>query len=113
MLIFSINLKNRNHSIFIQNLKDGRWLSGNLLPVLSPVTSAKIIATFSAILSPKAIRISGFNVWLSKLYFVIQAYAAVLYGFKFWKQYFFVLDSEFIMLGFCSLNTSTVLETKA
>lgn len=46
-------------------------------------------------------------------YFVIQAHAAVLYGFKFWKQYFFVLGSAFIMLDFCSLNTSTVLETKA
>lgn len=112
MLIFSINLKNRNHSIFIQNLKDGRWLSGKLLPVLSPGTSVKIIATFSAILSLKAIRISGFNVWLAKLYFVIQAHASVLYGFKFWKQYFFVLGSAFIMLDFCLLNTSTILERK-
>lgn len=59
---FFNKLKIRNHSIFIQNLKDGRWLSGNLLPVLSPGTSVKIITTFSAILSLKAIRISGFNV---------------------------------------------------
>lgn len=84
-----------------------------MLPAISPGTSVKIIATFSAILSLKAIRISDFYVWLAKLYFVIQAHAAVLYGFKFWKQYFFVLGSAFIMLDFCSLNTSTVLETKA
>lgn len=71
-----------------------------------------MIATFSAILTLKAIRISGFNVWLTKLYFVIHAHAAGLYGFKSWKQYFFVLGSAFIMLDFCSLNTSTVLETK-